>query len=104
VFLLGLYLREVEARRADLEAAGKETEEIYQTLHRELGQVQGAYASARFALAEAARDHHTGGFVNVSLRRENAVTCNVQLPRLEGQRDQLWRRREALLRTLGERT
>ena len=47
MFLLGLHLHEVEARRAELEAAGLGTEEIYQALHRELSQVQGAYASGK---------------------------------------------------------
>lgn len=104
VFLLGLYLDEVEARKAEVEAAGAGTEEIYQALYKELTQVQGAYASARFALAEAARDHQTGGFVNVGLQREVTATHNVRLPRLEGKRDELLRRREALLRALGEET
>jgi len=102
VFALGLYVHDVEARRAEFEAAGAGTEEIYQALHRELSRIQGAYASARFSLAEAARDHHNGGFVNVGLERENAATRNVQLPRLEGKRDELLHRREALLRALGE--
>lgn len=104
VFALGFYLHDAEARRAELEAAGAETEEVYQALHQELAQIQGAYASARFALAEAARDHQNGGFANVGLRRENFATRNVLLPRLEGKRDELLRRREALLRALGEET
>lgn len=93
-------MEDAERRRVDLEAAGMESQEVHQALYRKLSQVLGAYASARFALAEAARDHRTGGFVNVGLQRKNAATRNVLLPRLEEDRDQLLRRKEALLRAL----
>ncbi|MGI9090542.1 MAG: hypothetical protein ACR2GG_05490, partial [Gemmatimonadaceae bacterium] len=59
-FLLGLHLEEGERRRAELDAAETGTEEIYQALYKELAQVQAAYATAHYAMAEAARDDQTG--------------------------------------------
>lgn len=101
VLLLGLHIEEGERVRAELEAAGMGTEEIYQALYEELARVQGAYAAAHYAMAEAARDDQTGRMVNGALRREVSATKGYLLPRLEKERDQLLRRREALLCALG---
>lgn len=100
VLLLGLHLEEGERVRAGLEAA-EEPEEVYQALYRELARVQGAYAAAHYAMAEAAHDDQTGRMVSGALRREVAATKGYLLPRLEKERDQLLQRREALLHALG---
>jgi len=102
VLLLGLYLRENERRRKQMAGAGRGTQEIYEAMYRELASSQGAYASAHHAFAESARDGQTGRIVNEALRREVAATRDYLLPRLEREREQLLRRRDALLRALGE--
>ena len=95
VLLLGLELAELERRREDRDAG---PDELYQ----ELADYQGAYARLHHAFAEAARDDQTGRMVNSALRREVAATKEYLVPRLEREREQLGRRREALLGALGE--
>jgi hypothetical protein len=103
VLLLGFCLHDGERRREELEAAGKETKEVYGQMYQELARFLEAYATTHHTLAEAARDDQTGRIVNVALRREVTATRNYLVPRLEREREQLLLRQKALLRALGER-
>lgn len=100
ILLLGLHLEAGERVRAELEAAGDEPDEVYQTIYGELARAQADYSSAHYAMAEAARDDRTGRMVNGALRREVAALKGYLLPRLESERDQLLQRREALMLAL----
>jgi hypothetical protein len=99
ILLLGLELVELERRREGYDAG---SDELYQELYQDLADCQGEYARLHHAFAEAARDDQTGRMVNSALRREVAATREYLIPRLERERKQLRRRREALLDALGE--
>ena len=100
--LLGFYLETLEESKAALEENGKQLREVYRAMYEDLARVQAAYARSHFSFAESAGDYKTGKMVNTALGREVAATRNHLIPRLEGKRDQLLKRREALLRALKE--
>lgn len=102
VLLLGFGLFDVERRRRNLEAAGRERREVHAALYRELANLQGAYAAERYAFAEAARDAKVGNIANEGLRRLVFATREHLLPRHRESRGRLLERRDALLRALGE--
>ncbi len=100
--LLGLHLKALKSSREAMEEEGKAVKEIYQAMYEELARAQSDYARESFSFAEAARDDQTGRMVNSALRKEVSATKNYLIPRLKKEREQLLRRKEALLRALEE--
>lgn len=100
--LLGFHLETLENSRDALEQNGEQQREVYEAMYQELARAQAAYARSHSSFAESASDYQTGRMVNPALKLEVAATRNHLIPRLEGKRDQLLERREALLRALRE--
>ncbi len=100
--LLGFYLETLENSRDALEQNGEQRQEVYEAMYEDLARTQAACARSHFSFAESAGDYQIGKMVNPALKLEVAATRNHLIPRLEGQRDQLLERREALLQVLGD--